>query len=168
MKKKHILLAIVLLVIPPIMSYLINLGFSQSYINGDTQFQNIMSTIFPFWQFIHYPYWLIVGGVFYHLSKNKMKNLMVFLVPVLLLGLTYGIHNIFLSGEGLFNPVYTIAQLFASGFTGLSSIMVVKLNLTLGSTVVVLLAYLINILIFSVGFIILNGPLKIIIKDEYA
>lgn len=153
MKKNNKYKLILLLIVPIVISYIINLLISIGFNMDSSRLLSIATILLRFWAFVGMIYWFFVGKWFRNLEIPKVKSFilgnslwfisLVFYIWQFLL-LDDGQRNFFIAG---------ISQHYPLGFVSISSTIIGVFTNRIDGNVVTMVSYLIMLIVFAIGFI---------------
>lgn len=144
---------ILLLIVPYLVSEIINrlLGYGISL--DSSLFVTISSIILSLWKFASIIFWFFVGRQFGSLRIGKIKS---YILGNLIWGISFILYIwqfIFVDDINRNLFIARISQNYMLGFVSWGSKIVGLFTNTIDGTIVVIVAYLIMIIIFTIGFI---------------
>lgn len=158
MKISKWIISVIVITLPLMLGYVASRAISHGLIIDDMSSVNSWETVLTVWKYLCLPYWLIVGLTFHHLhQKHKTKGLLLFLVPVLFLMTVFILSFTVLDVETRSSFLGMLSQHYTLGFLRLSNNVINIFTNIIDVTYVVILSYVINIIVFLVGYYKLNS-----------
>ena len=153
MKRKNTYKIILLILLPFIIGFLINslLGLG---ITRDNQLLSVSTILLSIWTYGGaIIFWFLVGRIFGNLNMNKVKSFAlgnsVWTISLLLFVWQF----LFVNGSNRNFFISGISQHYALGFVSLGSRILGLFTNSIHSTTVILIAYFVMLIVFSIGFI---------------
>lgn len=144
---------IVLLIIPFVVSYLINLLLSIGMRMDSSIILSVVNTVIYFWGFVVIFFWFYVGTQFGKLDISKVKSFILGNSLWMISLILYIWQFILLNDEKRNFFIAGISQNYNLGYVFISSRIISLFTNIIDGNIVVIVSYLIMLVVFSLGFI---------------
>lgn len=153
MDKKTISKLLILVLLPFIMDYSINVLLGKG-INNNSQILITMVTFMMMaWKYLGVIYWFLVGRIFASVFNNKVKGFFLGNIVWLILLSMYVWQFCILDNNSRNMMLTLISQCYILGFTSWATQILRVFTNTMVSTTIGILSYILMLIVFTMGFI---------------